>query len=154
TTLAANQHVAQSGQIVKFSFNFKVPDTTLVGTYREFVQPVLEGAVKWDIGAVGYYDVSVLSTYKATFNALSSYPTTTAGTIVSVWVKYQNTGNQAWNDSSIGGGGSYIDLVATSPLGRKSAFSAAWPSQTQIANQFTAVYTSDGTTLAASQHTA
>ncbi len=43
TTLASNQRVAQPGQIVKFTFNFRAETFTLSGTYREFFQPILEG---------------------------------------------------------------------------------------------------------------
>ena len=59
TTLAANQHVAQPGQIVRFNFTFSVPQNTPTGTYREMFQPILEGGSPWDMGQKAWLDVTV-----------------------------------------------------------------------------------------------
>jgi hypothetical protein len=42
-TLAASQHVAQPGQVVKFGFNFAVPGGAATGAYREYFHPIMEG---------------------------------------------------------------------------------------------------------------
>ena len=42
-TPAANQHIAQPGQVAKFSFTLSVPNTMSAGTYPEFFQPISEG---------------------------------------------------------------------------------------------------------------
>jgi hypothetical protein len=43
STLAANQHLAQPGQIVKFNFSFAAATSATVGTYVEYFQPIVEG---------------------------------------------------------------------------------------------------------------
>jgi hypothetical protein len=58
-TLADNQHVAQPGEIVKFSFKFTAPQSTAAGTYREYFQPILEGGNPWDMGGMVWLDVKV-----------------------------------------------------------------------------------------------
>ncbi len=43
TTLAAHQHLALPGQVVRFGFPLQASTETDPGTYREFFQPILEG---------------------------------------------------------------------------------------------------------------
>ena len=43
TTLAANQAVAQPGQIVQYNFNLWSAEVLRPGVYREFFQPIVEG---------------------------------------------------------------------------------------------------------------
>jgi len=58
TTLAADQHVAQPGQIAKFSFDFAAISTTTLGTYREYFQEIIEGGPTMnDVGT--FLDVKV-----------------------------------------------------------------------------------------------
>ena len=58
TTLAANQHVVQPGQIAKFNINFTAPSNLGPGTYRERFNIVLEGVGEFnDVGA--FLDVRV-----------------------------------------------------------------------------------------------
>ena len=58
TTLAADQHVARPGQIVKFNINFTAPSSIGAGTYRERFVPVIEGSSAMnDVGA--FLDVNV-----------------------------------------------------------------------------------------------
>jgi len=59
TTLAADQHRARPGQIVRFSFTYSVPSNMPPGVYHEWIQPVLEGQRNWDIGAAGYFAITV-----------------------------------------------------------------------------------------------
>ncbi|HSX45775.1 MAG TPA: hypothetical protein VLG27_02090 [Candidatus Saccharimonadia bacterium] len=59
TTLAADQHIAQPGQIVEFDFNFNVPSNLAPGTYQAFFQPVLEGSAFWNMGALSWLNVTV-----------------------------------------------------------------------------------------------
>ena len=60
TTLAANQHVVQPGQIAKFNFTFTVPGNQAAGTYREYFQPVVEGSPNGAFNDPGtYIDVTV-----------------------------------------------------------------------------------------------
>jgi hypothetical protein len=60
TTLAANQHVVQPGQIAKFSFTLTTSSSTALGTDREYFQPVLEGTPDGAFNDPGtYLDVTV-----------------------------------------------------------------------------------------------
>ncbi len=59
TTLASDQHVAQVGQIVKFSFNMDVPLATESGTYREVFQPIVEGGSPWSMEQVAWAYLTV-----------------------------------------------------------------------------------------------
>jgi hypothetical protein len=43
TTMAADQHVVQPGQIVKIDFPMAAPANANTGVYREFFQPIIEG---------------------------------------------------------------------------------------------------------------
>ncbi|HEV2412537.1 MAG TPA: hypothetical protein VGS28_01885 [Candidatus Saccharimonadales bacterium] len=151
TTLASNQHVAQPGQIIKFSFDFSVPNNTAVGTYTQWLQPALEGASNWNTGGIGYFYIGVLSTYAASYYNMSGYPSAQAGSSTSEWIEYQNTGNTTWNNLTAASGGTYVDLETT-PQGRSSPFSAAWTSTSIPSTGFAAVYNSDGSTLASNQN--
>ena len=59
STLANNQHVVKPGQIAKFEFSMTSPWAIQSGTYREYFQPVLEGASKWSIGGVSWLDINI-----------------------------------------------------------------------------------------------
>jgi len=59
-TLAGNQHIVQPGQIGRFEFSLTPPWSFNVGSYREYFQPLLEGAQNWNVGGVGWFDVTVL----------------------------------------------------------------------------------------------
>ncbi len=58
-TLAADQHTVQPGQIGRFDVNISAPAGTPVGTYQEYIQPVLEGAPNWGMGGWGYITVNI-----------------------------------------------------------------------------------------------
>ncbi|MEK7472090.1 MAG: hypothetical protein AAB624_02480 [Patescibacteria group bacterium] len=58
-TLASNQHVVVSGQIVDFEFSFSVPANTLPGFYPQYFQPVLEGSNWWNMGGIAWIGVTV-----------------------------------------------------------------------------------------------
>ncbi len=59
TTLAANQNVAQPGQIVKYSLSFSIPSNTQAGTYQEWIQPVRDGEYNWDVGGLAWLKINV-----------------------------------------------------------------------------------------------
>ena len=104
-TLASNQHVAQPGQIVKFSFNVAPMYWVQPASYNEFFQPIIEGTPDGAINYLGsYVNINVLpTTYSASYCAQSNYPSLNPGQSAAVWFEYQNTGNQTWyDDDSIG----------------------------------------------------
>ncbi len=158
TTLAANQHVAQPGQIVEFDFTFTIPAGWGAGYYQEFFQPVLEGASNWNLGGVAWLGVTVqVPTYNASFVGESNFPTITAGQSSAAYLKYKNVGNVPWYDDTTapGAGVKPVHLAGSNPVNRGSAFaSGSWYMANRPNNTFSHVYESNGTTLAANQHVA
>jgi hypothetical protein len=60
-TLASNQHVAQPGQVAKFSFNIAAPTGISAGLYREFYNPIVEGSSNGAFNDTWtFFDVTVL----------------------------------------------------------------------------------------------
>jgi hypothetical protein len=59
TTPSPNQNVVKPGQIAQFDFTFTVPSNASSGTYREWFQPILEGASNWNIGGKAWLQVVV-----------------------------------------------------------------------------------------------
>jgi hypothetical protein len=160
TTLAANQHVAQPGQIVKFSFTITAPNSTLsAGTYAEYFTPLLEGSPDGGFNDPGTnIHVTINPVQKLAYMSQSSYPTISAAKQSDAFLKLQNTGNIALYDSTslsqAPTGTEPVHLAGSNPLNRSSAFGATWPSNNRPALNFSAVYEADGTTLAANQHVA
>lgn len=68
---------------------------------------------------------------------------------------YKNLGNASWKDGqSAGPSNTYpVYLFTSNPTARASGFSATWPASSRTGDLFARVYESNGTTLAADQHT-
>jgi hypothetical protein len=157
TTLAANQHMVENGQIAEFTFDFRVPAGTKPGTYRQAFQPILEGSTMWNMGGVAWWDVNVQDiTFKATYAGQSGYPTFMQGESGAAFLRYKNTGNQPWfDDTTAPAWKTYaVHLATTMPINKPSPFSATWNNPSRPAVNFAHVYEADGTTLAANQHIA
>jgi hypothetical protein len=58
-TLAANQHVAQPGQIIEFDFAFSAGSGMAPGSYPQYFQPIVEGSALWNMGGLSYFGVTV-----------------------------------------------------------------------------------------------
>lgn len=70
-----------------------------------------------------------------------------------VFIRYKNVGSARWyDDTSVPTGISPIHLATSNAVNRSSVFSSDWPSAGRPAVKFSAVYNSDGSTLASSQH--
>jgi hypothetical protein len=156
-TPAANQHVVQPGEIAKFSFSMAA-NSVPVGTYPEYFQPIPEGG-----GAMNdpgtFLNIKVQpAVYGSAYYAQSGYPTFTTGqqAPTSVYLEYTNTGNAPWYDnSSVGSAPSGtlpVHLSTSHPINRGSGFASGWPTANRPAATFSAVYESDGVTLAPNQH--
>jgi hypothetical protein len=162
TTLAADQHVAQPGQIVKFGFNMAAQSWVNPGSYNEYFQPIIETTPDGAINPLGSYLSVKLNSpqYSSSFNSQSAYPTINAGQSAAVFMTFKNSGTAPWYDntsfsSAPGNAKLYpVHLATSHPLNRTSSFSASWPSASRPAVNFSAVYEADGTTLAADQHVA
>jgi len=154
TTLAANQHVVEPGQIARFEFNITPPRNIDLGTHREYFQPVLEGATSWNMGGVAWLDINVASRYSATYSSQSAYPKLTKNSSVSDnFISYKNTGSAAWYDNMSTPAGYYpTQLATTAPNGRTTQLGVDWPSNQVASITFSAVYEANGVTLAGNQH--
>ncbi len=148
-TKAADQHTAYPGQIARFEFTINVDPSIQGGVYREYFQPVLEGASNWDMGTWAYIDIGVNHpNYKAGFHSQAGYPTLNRGSSTYTFIRYTNTGNEPWyDDESVFPGKTPIHLATTWPINRASWFTGSRP-----ALKFYKVLLSDGVTLAPNQH--
>jgi hypothetical protein len=94
TTLAGNQHVAQPGQIVKFSFSLTAPEGYAANTYSEDFQPVLEGTGDGgftDVG--GVFSVTVPSAAVIKYTALPNPAQLVSNTPSTLGITVKNVGN-------------------------------------------------------------
>jgi hypothetical protein len=158
TTLAANQHVATPGQIVKFQFDITPSVSTSPAVYREFFQPIAEGSADGKFPkAWTFIDVTVqVPIYYVSGTTQSAYPTISRGTQTTAFITYKNNSNIAWFDETGRTQGPSntppVHLATSHNLNRGSSFSSGWPTPSRPALNFAAVYESDGTTLASNQH--
>lgn len=155
TTLAANQHVVQPGQIAEYAFDFTIPTNASTGTYQEAFRPIVEGRGAMSGNGVWWYVIVQKPTYSAQPAGQSYYPYMIQGESAPAFFKYKNTGNVAWYDdmSAWSAGKPAVKLGTDSSLNRSSVFGSSWRwGPTRATDVFSAVYEADGTTLAANQH--
>lgn len=157
-TLAVDQHTVQPGQIARFEFTMYANPNIPGGVYREYFQPILEGApgYMWNMEGWAYLDIGVHKPYyKASFSGQSAYPTIARGTSANVYFRMKNTGGDYWlDDVSTPGTGRRPTHLATSwPINRVSQFGSQWGTPNRPNLTFSRVYEADGVTLASAQHT-
>lgn len=154
TTLAANQHAVEPGQIAQFEFQLIVGANVPAGVYRESFQPVLEGASNWNMGGVAWLDITVVSPYKAEFKGQSPYPSMVSNTKTGAYIEYRNVGTAYWYDDLTAPTNNTVPvrLATTSPINRSSSFSSSWQSASRPAGLFAMVYAQDGVTPSQFQH--
>jgi len=91
--------------------------------------------------------------FKAKFQAQSGFPTIRQGATSTAFFSLLNKGNSPWYDTtSVPNGAKRVTLATTNPINRVSNFSASPQSPNRPARTFSAVYESDGVTLASNQH--
>ncbi len=154
TTLAQNQHQVLPGQTATFTIKITAGTDATPQKYREFFQPVLEGAPAWQMGGQVFEDVSVTSTtIAAQYSQQSAYPTINRGSSSQIYLQLKNTGTANWDDdSSRTGFISPLHIAASQPINRVSAFfDSSWLSNNRPVGVLSSVYNSDGS-LASSQH--
>ncbi len=158
TTLTSNQNVVEPGQVGEFSFTVSVPSNMAAGSYYAHFVPVLEGSSGTFNDEGSYLLIDVNPVPALSLTSQSSSPTITAGISSNAYLEMQNTGNTPLYDStSLSGApsGTYpVHLATANPINSTSPFSATWPSNDRLALNFSAVYESNGTTLASNQHIA
>lgn len=154
-TLAANQHAASPGQIVRFEFDITAKLNQQPGVYREYFTLIRQGARDWPIdGGGGFQDVTVRGGfYRAGFVGQSNYPTVQKGQSGTMSFRLKNTGTLAWYDDSSWKAGIFPVHFATSwPINRGSLFNKNWPTSSRPVKMFTKVYEANNSTLATNQH--
>ncbi|HSH31597.1 MAG TPA: S8 family serine peptidase, partial [Candidatus Saccharimonadales bacterium] len=158
TTLAANQHAAFPGQIVKFSFTFNAPLDLVSGTYREYFQPIVEGGMAMNDPGT-FLDATVTApTFSSRYRAQSPYPSLVAhNQPQSAWLEYTNTGNVPWYDdlglSGAPAGAKPVHLATSRAVNRRGALGSPWGGdQNRPALTFAVVYRTDGTVYATNPH--
>lgn len=154
-TLAANQHVVAPGQIGRFDFTV----TGVIGTppsyYQLALQPILEGAPNWDLGASAWIGITYLQgTRTAQYHSQSTWPTVARGGTAAIYFQYKNTGTASWRDDLSNIRGLMpIHLASTGPINRVSPFAnGSWVNNNRPAVNLSRVFEADGVTLAANQH--
>jgi hypothetical protein len=158
-TPAGNQHVAQSGQIVKFSFTLSSTAATKPGFYREFFQPIVEGTIGGSMNDPWtFLDVTVQSAiYASAYVGQSAYPTLLPTQQATGFFLYRNTGNQPWYDDTTASAAGQlpVHLATSHGMNRRSLFGVTWGGdQNRTTGVFHTVYEADGVTLAGNQHVA
>lgn len=156
-TLASDQHTVYPGQIAQFDFTLNANSYLRKGIYREYFEPVLEGAANpdWSLGVYGVFlDVGVHDpSYSAAYASQGPYQSIQKNTPTMQFVIYKNTGIDQWfDDVSKPQGKSPIHLSTAGPINRNSSFYYNWYSQSRPAVNFSAVYNADGVTLSSNQH--
>jgi hypothetical protein len=154
TTLAADQHAVQPGQIAKFSFMLSAPQTLPTGMHREYFQPILEGGNPWDMQQIAWLDVTVTpADYVASLYNESPYPSVKQGNSANAFYSFKNIGNAPWYDiTSAPQSVKWVALATTNPINVLSPFRTAFASPSRPSSTFSAVYESDGVTPAPDQH--
>ncbi|PID30387.1 hypothetical protein CR983_02755 [Candidatus Saccharibacteria bacterium] len=156
-TLAANQHVAQPGQIVEMEFVLTVDAKQKAGRYREYFMPIVDGSLYWKMGLLAWTDITVTNgPNRAAFAGQSAYPTISPGARQNAYLRFKNIGGSSWYDTTSTPSGIRPVVLSTSrPLGRTSELGGSFASPGVVAaTTFAKVYESDGATLAANQHVA
>ena len=157
TTLATDQHTVFPGQIARFEFTINVDPNIPGGVYREFFQPIVEGApgYSWNMGGGVYLDIGVNTPQmKAAFAGQSAYTTINRGASSPAFLRFKNVGNDPWFDDTSRPTGKRVVHLATSwPINKPSSFSSGWPLTNRPGLNFSKVYQADGTTLSSAQHT-
>lgn len=158
TTLAADQHIAQPGQIAEYEFLLTPLQTTNPGFYREYFRVIREGAKTFSVDNSGVHlDVTVRkSVYGASYAGQSSYPVMNRSTSSNIYFDLRNTGTTTWYDDHAWTPGILtVRLATTWPINRSSTFyDPSWFVSSRPKNVFSQVFESDGVTLSSNQHAA
>ncbi len=157
STLASDQHTVQPGQIGRFEFTIYANPNVPPGVYREYFQPILEGAsgYGWNMEGWAYLDIGVnLPAYKASFVSQSPYPSLAKGSSTNIFFRFKNSGSDPWfDDASAPTGKRSVHLATDWPINRGSPLAGnSWQNIARPSYSFSHVYENDNVTLASSQH--
>jgi len=154
TTLIPDQHTVAPGQIASFTFTLTAPWTITPGIYANAYQLVMAGT-SISLGPLAFAStpVDIPPPFRAAMVSQSDWPTVLPGDSTYLYIRYKNTGQYAWHDSTVDWPGMPpVDLV-TANGNNISIFSYAWPTRSIANTTFSAVYAPDNSTLTTDQHT-
>lgn len=172
TTLASNQHSVKPGQIAEYRMNFSIKNSQPAEKYREYFRMIVFQAGSGEDFSKpngSYFDVTVQETYKNSVVSRKNHGASVKkGRTLKTSITFKNMGNVPWYDRTIAGwdgskitnsslpaGTPPVVLSTDRPLNYSSPFGKYWTSRHHRPQNeaFTAVYESDGVTLASNQHT-
>lgn len=146
-TVPSHQHTVQPGQTGEFRFTVYADPSIPGGVYREYFQPVVEGAsgYSWNMGGWAYLDIGVHKpTYSASYRTESTSPTPLSlpkGGSGSMTFDLKNIGKDAWlDDQSVTPGRLPVHFATSWPINRSSVFSSTWPNGARPTYSFSRVY--------------
>lgn len=161
-TLTSNQNKATKGHFVEFDVPISIRSTQNSGVYTEFFKPITTGGnllpepsgdpVKT---IVTVQDAIIDADF---ISASRPGPRILQGEAATTTLRYKNLSNVAWYDKtgSASSGAPYhvtaTRLSTDQAFSRNSDFGEGWPSRSRPAIDFSVVYESNGSTLAANQH--
>ena len=149
-----NQAIYYSGSAVIDGTTIQLDNGATASLYD--YTPHFAGNENFDTLFEQYFGGIYASPYVASYFSQSPYPSLSQGQQTTVYISYQNLGSQPWyDDNSLGtapSGTDPVHLATSSPINRVSSFSSGWPSPNRPDVNFSAVYLSDGATLAPNQN--
>ncbi len=155
-TPAADQDVAEPGQVAEFEIKFRAPNGKPSGSYQEYFTLKRDG-----IGGNRLYGNDIWiwakvlkSIYTAEFAGQSSPDDVFDDQTETGYIQFKNTGNVDWFDkTSVPSGINPVTLATYAPINRESDLNRTWDSDNRpVVGQFSAVYEANGTTLSSNQH--
>jgi hypothetical protein len=159
-TLAPNQHIVESGQIVQFDVPLTAPWGIKTGLYFQDFKLTLNGT-SIDLGkdSSARMGINVPANFSASIVNNPSKIELAPGEGKQVTMKVKNDGAWSWHDDKINWPGmpaTYLAHVRQNAPSTPviSQFGYGWTNQNIAAKTFNKVYEADGTTLAPDQHTA
>ncbi len=100
-----------------------------------------------------WFGTTYAQPFTARFYRQSDHPSITQGSRSVMFFDYKNFGSAIWTDDTTTLAGGYpVHLATSGPMSRISNFAAGWPTGNRPVTNFSVVYESDGSTLAADQH--
>lgn len=143
---SGNQHVVMPGEIAKFEFEVSSSTDLSPGTYNEGFRPIVEGYGPMnDTGT--YIGINVgQAIFSAQPVGQSNYQTLRKGESSTIFLRYRNTGNMNWYDST-----SFysvrqnpVRLGTDYPLNRNSIFGNTWAFASRPGYQFNKLFDTNG----------
>lgn len=153
-TLTQTQNKVRPGEIAEWEIALTVPEDLAPGTYYEQFRPSLYRNEDEFVGDWATIKIEVLPLFESESYFRCCHVEALPGEIKSAEVWYENTGWKTWYGETLANatGRSKVLLYTADPPGASNSLGMLWNSNMNTpARDFTAVYESDGVTLASNQ---